>query len=192
MLTPCDVQETRTRVRTRSMAARPIVIALVAAVPPKSAAAMFPWDKPPTCFRRQDSLPGLPGRHRMKPAKPVVLITGGAGRIGSALANAYTVVSLELHCKGLPDCIEADVTDEVSLARAIKTLRTQHGGHIASVIYLAAYFDFTEEANPKYEQVNVRGTARLLRALQALQGEQFVYAKHDAGSCTAPSRRENQ
>jgi nucleoside-diphosphate-sugar epimerase len=57
---------------------------------------------------------------------------------------------------------------------------------VASVIHLAAYFDFTGEDNPLYERVNVQGTRALLRALQDLEVEQFLYSGtmlvHRAGS----------
>src|SRR5690606_34029338 len=54
--------------------------------------------------------------------------------------------------------------------------REEHGERIASVVHLAAYFDFSGEDSPLYQAVNVEGTRNLLRALQGLQVEQFVYA----------------
>jgi nucleoside-diphosphate-sugar epimerase len=116
----------------------------------------------------------------MAEEKPIVLITGAGGRIGSAirsvLDDTFTVVGFELQCKDLPDCIEVDITSEDSLARAFAGLRRRYGSRIASVIHLAAYFDFTGEPDPKYEQVNVQGSERLLRALQSFEVEQFVYS----------------
>ena len=47
---------------------------------------------------------------------------------------------------------------------------------IASAIHLAGYFDLTGEPDPKYEQITVRGTERLLRELQSLEVEQFIFA----------------
>lgn len=115
----------------------------------------------------------------MTPQKPVVLITGAEGRIGQAvaasLADSYTVVGFERECKG-PNCIDADIGSEASLASACDALRARHGQRIASVIHLAAFYDFSGEPNPLYEEVNVKGTGRLLRALQAFEVEQFVYA----------------
>jgi nucleoside-diphosphate-sugar epimerase/uncharacterized membrane protein len=117
----------------------------------------------------------------MSPARPVVLVTGLGGRIGSALAEAlgeaYTLVGFELRCaEDSAHCIEADITSDESLKSATDTLRKRHGSHIASVIHLAAYYDFSGRADPKYDEVNVRGTERLLRALQAFEVEQFIYA----------------
>jgi nucleoside-diphosphate-sugar epimerase/uncharacterized membrane protein len=114
-------------------------------------------------------------------SKPLVLITGAAGDIGSALAEAlahdYTLVGLDR--PGRPasiPIIPVDLTSDESVAHAAAEFRRQHGERIASVIHLAAYFDFTGEENPLYEQVNVAGTRRLLNALQSFEIEQLVYS----------------
>jgi nucleoside-diphosphate-sugar epimerase/uncharacterized membrane protein len=115
----------------------------------------------------------------MDTSRPVILITGAEGRLGKAisaqLGEAYRVVGFELDCKG-EQCINADITSEPSLASACATLRQQYGNRLASVIHLAAFYDFSGEPNPLYEQVNVRGTGNLLQALQSFEVEQFIYA----------------
>src|SRR6266508_3952124 len=58
----------------------------------------------------------------------------------------------------------------------LQKIRKRHGGRIDSVIHLAAYFDLTGEPNPKYEQITVRGTERLLRELQSFEVEQVIFA----------------
>ena len=113
--------------------------------------------------------------------KPLVLITGAAGNIGGSLINFlsddYTVVGLDLDCSSAQaDCIEFDISDADSVAGAFETLREKHGGRIAAVIHLAAFFDFTGEENPLYEKVNVQGTRNLMRALQNFQVERFIYS----------------
>lgn len=114
-------------------------------------------------------------------AKPLVLITGAAGDIGSSLAQAlahgYTVVGLDRAGKtaSIP-LIEVDLGAEDSIRKALQEVRQRHGARIACVIHLAAYFDFTGEDNPLYERVNVQGTRALLRALQDFEVEQFLYA----------------
>lgn len=111
--------------------------------------------------------------------KPVVVITGAVGRLGSAIASAlgdaYTVVGLERQCKG-KGCIDADITSSAALDSACASLRERFGNHIASVIHLAAFYDFSGEDDPRYEEINVGGTRNILRALQTFEVEQFIYA----------------
>ena len=115
--------------------------------------------------------------------KPVVVITGAAGNIGTnlrkKLARSYRVIGLDLPdlCKGRKDMIGCDITDPGSMARAVDEISEKTGGgRIASVVHLAAYFDFSGEERPQYEAVNEEGTRNLLRALQAAEVEQFVYS----------------
>lgn len=115
----------------------------------------------------------------MPAQKPVVLITGSEGRLGKAiaaeLADAYTVFGIERNCKG-EHCINADLASEPSVMQACAELRKQVGNKLASVIHLAAFYDFSNEPDPRYQQVNVNGTRHLLRALQSFEVGQFVYA----------------
>lgn len=115
----------------------------------------------------------------MAAQKPVVLITGSEGRLGRAiaaeLADTYTVVGFERKCKG-DHCIDADISSTEGLTNACAQLRAVYGNRLASVIHLAAFYDFSGDPNPLYEEVNVKGTQRLLRALQSFEVEQFVYA----------------
>lgn len=115
--------------------------------------------------------------------KPIVVITGAAGNIGSNLATqlsgTYRVLGLDLPaiCDGRDDLIGCDITDPDSVARAVDMLQqTADGTRVASVIHLAAYFDFSGEERPQYKAVNEDGTRNLLRALQSLEIEQFVYS----------------
>jgi nucleoside-diphosphate-sugar epimerase len=55
-------------------------------------------------------------------------------------------------------------------------MRHHRGEHIASVVHLAAYYDFSGEPSPKYEEITVRGTQRLLRCLRDFEVEQFVFS----------------
>lgn len=113
--------------------------------------------------------------------KPLVVITGAAGDIGSALADAlatdYKLVGLDRPgtTASIP-LITVDLTSDQEVERAFAQLREEYGPRIASVIHLAAYFDFTGEDHPLYEQVNVAGTRRLLAALQKFEVEQLVYS----------------
>ena len=114
-------------------------------------------------------------------AKPIVLVTGAAGNIGTSLAERladnYRVIGLDRPGTRTEfPLIEADLGDDRSVEQAIAQFRDQLGEQIASVVHLAAYFDFSGEENPLYQSINVDGTRRLLKALQPLEVEQFIYS----------------
>jgi nucleoside-diphosphate-sugar epimerase len=114
-------------------------------------------------------------------SKPIVLITGAAGDIGSTLAGVlardHLVVGMDRPGKkaDIP-LLEVDLSSPDSVAQALEAFRRRFGGRIASVIHLAAYFDFTGEDHPLYQKVNIDGTRALLQALQKFEVEQFIYA----------------
>ena len=115
--------------------------------------------------------------------KPLVLITGANGAIGSALAGSladdFRVVGLDVSCEGAQvPCLEFDITEDDSVTSVLREVQAQHGSHIATVIHLAGYYDFSGEQSPLYDAINVEGTRRLLRALRDsdLHVERFVYA----------------
>lgn len=120
----------------------------------------------------------------MNDGREVVVVTGSSGFIGSAviekLARRFTLVGFDReispHPPAAAECICIDLTSDESVEQAFRRVRTAYGNRIASVIHLAAYFDLTGEPNPKYEQVTVHGTERLLRKLQEFDVEQFVFA----------------
>ncbi|WP_340123390.1 SPW repeat domain-containing protein [Methylobacter svalbardensis] len=115
-------------------------------------------------------------------AKDIILITGIGGFLGlslsKALAQDYCVVGLdqEAGCAKYPDCVPCDLTSDSSVKKAMDELRKRFGNHFVSVIHLSGYYDFTGEPNPLYQEVNVKGTRRLLQSLQDFEVEQFVYA----------------
>lgn len=109
---------------------------------------------------------------------PLVIITGAAGSLGSALTTQlsenYKVVGLDRNeSEGI---VGFDLADGASVDAALDEIRREHGEHIAAVIHLAAYFDFSGEENPLYEKVNVEGTRNLLRGLQKFQIDRFIYS----------------
>lgn len=114
--------------------------------------------------------------------KDMVLITGITGFLGQALSKAlaphYRVVGLDRDSDPslFPDFIDLDLTSGSAVEKAVDEVRRHHGMRVASVVHLAGYYDFTGEPNPLYEKVNVQGTRNLLRALQRLEVEQFIYA----------------
>jgi nucleoside-diphosphate-sugar epimerase len=125
----------------------------------------------------------------METNRPLVLITGSSGLIGTritaALADKYHLVGLDIKPPDatLPNAIptaaafiECDLTDDPSVERAMWQVAEQHGKHIASVVHLAAYYDFSGEPSPLYNELTVEGTRRLLLALQKFAAEQFVFS----------------
>lgn len=118
----------------------------------------------------------------MNTSKETILITGSSGHIATALihrlAGHYDIAGLDF--AGTPaspaQCIRVDMESSDSVTTALDQMRQQFGNRLAAVIHLAAYFSFTGAPNPKYYTVNVLGTQRLLRALQAFEVGQFVFS----------------
>lgn len=112
--------------------------------------------------------------------KDIVLITGAMGRIGRDLARRlsrrFVVVGLDLPDAAEGACMPCDLTDDASVELAFSRIARSHGRRIASVIHLAAFFDFTGHDHPLYRAVNVEGTRRLLGALQAFEVGQFIFS----------------
>jgi nucleoside-diphosphate-sugar epimerase/uncharacterized membrane protein len=124
---------------------------------------------------------GQPDRGKRK---GVVIVTGSSGFIGAAtvkrLAADFTVVgfdqSLPPHPPAEAESVPVDLTSDTSIAAALKRVREGYGDEIASIVHLAAYFDNTGKPDPKYENVNVGGTERLLRHAREFGVGQFVFA----------------
>jgi len=113
--------------------------------------------------------------------KPIVLITGAAGSIGSRLAEClgdrYRVVGMDMEGLDAPcPLIDIDLSSDDSVELAFRKFARGYGKSVAAVIHLAAYFDFTGNESPLYEAVNESGTRRLLDALQSYDVERLIYA----------------
>jgi nucleoside-diphosphate-sugar epimerase len=116
--------------------------------------------------------------------KPVVLITGSEGLIGDALVHAlardYRTVGFDIerpHKDPIElDFISCDLTKDESVENALATMEQREGRSVASVIHLAAYYDFSGDASPLYKELTIEGTRRLLRGLQRFEVEQFVFS----------------
>lgn len=116
--------------------------------------------------------------------KEVVIITGSAGRIGSALAaklgEKYNVVGFELlhaiYASKNEELVPVDISSDESVAQAFRHIRSFYGNKIAAVVHLAAYYSFSDRSMKKYEKITVKGTERLLKALQSFEVEQFLFS----------------
>jgi nucleoside-diphosphate-sugar epimerase len=117
-------------------------------------------------------------------AQDVVIVTGSSGFIGLAVietfAEQFRLIGFDREISPHPppaaECVCIDLTSDASVEAAFRRVRLAYGARIASVIHLAAYFDLTGEPNPKYDEITVGGTERLLHALQSFKVEQFVFA----------------
>lgn len=124
-----------------------------------------------------------------KDRRPLVAISGGAGLVGTALIRElspeYRVVALDVKKPenldpddGGLDWIECDLTDQRATETAFEALRKRHGRRITSFVHLAAYYDFSGEPSPLYEELTVQGTRRVLGVLKGsdFDCEQFVFS----------------
>jgi nucleoside-diphosphate-sugar epimerase len=68
------------------------------------------------------------------------------------------------------------MTDDRSVVNALSKLRDRWGDRLASVLHLAAYYDFSGEPSPLYRTLTVDGTRRLLRGLDGWNIQQFVFS----------------
>jgi nucleoside-diphosphate-sugar epimerase len=122
----------------------------------------------------------------IKTESGIVIVTGSNGTIGDAVMRRFAgrfddVVGFDRKAPNPPPpgctAVDVDITSDESVREGLFMIREHHGAHVASVIHLAAYYDFFGEWSTKYDEVTVRGTGRLLRGLRELdfQVEQFVF-----------------
>lgn len=115
---------------------------------------------------------------------PLVIVTGGSGLIGSDLVREllpdYRLVNLDR--SGDPESppeveqIAMDLTSDSSVDRAVDRIEMVYGDRVASLVHLAAYYDFAGGDSPLYEEVTIEGTQRLLDAMQRLRLDQVVFS----------------
>ena len=117
----------------------------------------------------------------------IVVVTGSNGRIGDAVMRRFagrfeSIVGFDRKAPAPPPpgCVymPVEMTSDDSVRQGLRTLREHHGSHVASVVHLAAYYDFFGEPSAKYDEITVNGTARLLRGLRELdfRVEQFLFS----------------
>lgn len=116
----------------------------------------------------------------------VMIVTGSSGLIGSAVtrrfAGRYHVVAFDNPGPPYPPRLPHAHDTAVSLisdddVRAtLDEVRKEFGNRIACVVHLAAYYSFSGEPSPMYQDLTVRGTERLLRGLRDFEVEQFIFS----------------
>jgi nucleoside-diphosphate-sugar epimerase len=72
--------------------------------------------------------------------------------------------------------IKLDVTDPDSIDAALHHVRRCGVHQLASVVHLAAYYDFAGEPSDNYELVTVQGSRRLMHAVREIGCEQFIFS----------------
>lgn len=117
----------------------------------------------------------------------IIIVTGSNGRIGDAVMRRFVgrfdqVVGFDRKADNPPPpgCVHVpvDITSDRSVRDGLTAIREHHGSRVASVVHLAAYYDFLGEPSPQYEDITVGGTGRLLRGLHEVgfQVEQFIFS----------------
>jgi nucleoside-diphosphate-sugar epimerase len=72
--------------------------------------------------------------------------------------------------------VPCDLTSDQDVRDAFQRVRDERGERIASVVHLAAYYDFSGEPSDLYEKVTVQGTRRMLENLRDFHAEQFIFS----------------
>jgi 2-alkyl-3-oxoalkanoate reductase len=123
--------------------------------------------------------------------RPAVMVTGASGLIGVPVCQRLVEEGYFVFAANYPSDNEVpltdatrdyvkilpfDATDLEMVQRSVDDIRRATGGKLASVVHLAAYYDFSGEESEKYEQITVRGTDRLLGALKDFELEQFIFS----------------
>ncbi len=94
--------------------------------------------------------------------KPYVLITGIGGLIGTRVAQAlypaYRIIGIDRKEEdNLPhphtpyEYLPVDLTNDADTAKILAEINGRTNGRLASVIHLAAYYDFKGEPSPLYD-----------------------------------------
>lgn len=122
----------------------------------------------------------------MNEEKDVILITGCSGRIGTRIINrfknsTYHLVGLDLvpPPEETPDnfsYFKMDISSPSDIQQVLGDIQQRFGNRLASVIHLAAYYNFNGGEWSKYETITVKGTQHLLEAAQQFKTEQFIFS----------------
>jgi len=117
---------------------------------------------------------------------PTIIVTGASGFVGRHFVDAYKdecqiyaiarrsqqEVGLERHQN--IEWYLTDIGDEESLHKVMDDIRAKGGADF--LLHLAAFFDFSNEANPEYERTNILGTKLVLKEAETLDLVRFIFA----------------
>lgn len=116
--------------------------------------------------------------------KGIILITGACGRIGlnaaKLFAKDYQVVGFDIYIpkEKIPNVefFIVDISSDQSVKEGFAKIQANYGSHIASVVHLAAYYNFIGGQWEKYEAITINGTRRMLENLKNFEVEQFIFS----------------
>jgi nucleoside-diphosphate-sugar epimerase len=123
----------------------------------------------------------------MAQAKNVILITGAAGFLGSAitaaLARDHNVIAVDFRDPGsvlkakTPDVRWelCDISDADAVARVFDTAVNRYG-KVDFVIHFAAFWHFDTDTPPDYHKTNIEGTAHIISACRKHGCQRLVFA----------------
>jgi nucleoside-diphosphate-sugar epimerase len=73
-----------------------------------------------------------------------------------------------------------DISDREALLRAIEDIKANLGRRLDFVFHLAAYYEFSNNPDALYEDVNVKGTGNLLEALKGMEVGTLIFTSSTA------------
>ncbi|TWU66597.1 NAD-dependent epimerase/dehydratase family protein [Crateriforma conspicua] len=119
--------------------------------------------------------------------RPAVIVTGSSGLLGGPVCRRLAEEGYEVfgfdrvglpeppkHLRHVHD-IECDVTSYANVQGALRKVHERTGGRLASVVHMAAYYDFSGADSDLYREVTINGTDRLLNGLSDFRLEQFIF-----------------
>lgn len=117
-------------------------------------------------------------------ARPLVLITGGSGMLGRALAqrlhDGHTLVCVDIEepegDAPYDDVRYMDLTSPMSTRLTLRQIREAHGPRVAAVAHLAPHHEVSGEEDPRSVEATLAGTRRLLKMLEDFRTDRFVFA----------------
>ncbi len=121
---------------------------------------------------------------QMNKKENIVVITGSSGRIGTHLAarlhEKYQIIGLDAiepkNHDHLEDFLQVDLSSDTHVKNAFRYIADHYGKQITSFIHLAAYYSFSDSDSILYDEITVKGTKRVIDALQEFHVDQFVFS----------------
>ncbi len=121
----------------------------------------------------------------MNADRDIIVMTGCSGRVGTKVMGkfkngSYQIIGLDIVPPSNPppnfEYIKMDISSKESVQKAFQDIHKRYGDRIASVIHLAAYYNFTGGEWNKYENITIDGTDHALEALKNFRAEQFIFS----------------